>query len=102
MGLHSSASPVPMQGSRAEFFSECCLNSLFSNTTKNLYFKDFLSNSGLKYYVCIFITTCFRTRQKCESAFYLVVIVVVSIPRPSIKFSSASATGHEWSLDSGA
>merc|ERR1719443_1806645 len=83
---------LPMQGSVAEFFSDCCSNSLFSNTSRYLHFKDFYFHSGFKSFVSFLWTTCFAMRQKCESTFYLVVISVASKPRPYIKFSSASAT----------
>merc|ERR1712118_425665 len=57
---------LPMQGSGAEFFSECCSNSLFSNTTKYSHFKDFYFHSGFKSFVSFLWTTCFAMRQKCE------------------------------------
>merc|ERR1712216_856714 len=81
-------------------FSECCSNSLFSNTTKHLHFKDFYFHSGFKSFVSFFADHLLRNEAKVRKCF--LPCGHLGCEQTKAMYQIFFCIGHslEWSSDS--
>merc|ERR1712094_116545 len=83
-------------------FSECCSNSLFSNMTKNFYFKHLDTNSGIKSFVRFFMDHLLQNEAEVRKCFLSCGHCGCEHTKAIYEIFFCIGHSLEWSSDSGA